>query len=271
MKKALFLICILSSLLGWSQKRTFFSRSEIGFTVGQTYYLGDLNPYQQFKQASLAGGLIYRYNFNTRLNFRANYLYGKVAAADSSSPYPILVNRNLSFESRIHEVAAGLEFHFMPFQFGSSRYPATAYFLAQVGVFHMNPTTMYNGEQIALQTIATEGQGTTIGTRKPYALYQPCIPLGMGIKVSLGKMATLNLDMAIRKTFTDYLDDVGSDFYVDPQVLDEEVSTSAAALSNRSLDGNPYGKRGTSSTKDWYVYTGATLTFRLGKGGGCFY
>ncbi len=271
MKKALFLICILSSLLGWSQKRTFFSRSEIGFTVGQTYYLGDLNPYQQFKQASLAGGLIYRYNFNTRLNFRANYLYGKVAAADSSSPYPILVNRNLSFESRIHEVAAGLEFHFMPFQFGSSRYPATAYFLAQVGVFHMNPTTMYNGEQIALQTIATEGQGTTIGTRKPYALYQPCIPLGMGIKVSLGKMATLNLDMAIRKTFTDYLDDVGADLYVDPQVLEEEVSELSAALSNRSLDGNQFGKRGTNSTKDWYVYTGATLTFRLGKGGGCFY
>jgi hypothetical protein len=177
----------------------------------------------------------------------------------------------LSFESRLHEVAAGVEFHFTPFKFGSSRYPATAYFIAQMGVFYMNPTTMYNGEQIALQTMATEGQGTSIGTRKPYSLYQVCIPLGMGLKCSLGKMATLNVDMAIRKTFTDYLDDVGSDFYVDPEVLEDEVSETAAALSNRSIDGNSYGKRGTSSTKDWYVYTGATITFRLGKGGGCFY
>jgi hypothetical protein len=45
----------------------------------------------------------------------------------------------------------------------------------------------------------------------------------------------------------------------------------SATLSNQSLDGNRFGKRGTSSTKDWYVYTGATLTIRLGKGGGCFY
>ena len=271
MKKAFFLISIFSSLLGFSQKRTFFSRSEIGFTAGQTYYLGDLNPYQQFNNSHLAGGLIYRYNFNTRLNFRANYLYGKVSAADSLSPYPLLVNRNLSFESQLHEVAAGVEFHFTPFQFGNSRYPATAYLLAQFGVFHMNPTAIYNGQVIALQTVATEGQGTSVNTRKPYSLYQPCLPLGMGIKFSLGKMATLNLDMSIRKTFTDYLDDIGSDFYADPQVLEDEISELSAALSNRSLDGNQMGKRGTSSTKDWYVYAGATLTFRLGKGGGCFY
>ena len=121
MKKAILLISIFSSLLVLGQKRTFLSRSEIGLTAGQSYYLGDLNPYQQFKQANLAGGFIYRYNLNTRLNFRANYLYGKVAAADSSSPYPLLVNRNLSFESKLHEVAAGVEFHFTPFQFGSSR------------------------------------------------------------------------------------------------------------------------------------------------------
>jgi hypothetical protein len=93
----------------------------------------------------------------------------------------------------------------------------------------------------------------------------------MGVKVSLGKMATFNIDVAIRKTFTDYLDDVGSDLYFDPQVLSDEISDLSAELSNQSLDGNRFGKRGTSSTKDWYVYTGATLTIRLGKGGGCFY
>lgn len=271
MKKAFLFVLLVLAFEMQAQRRTFFSRSEFGLTAGQTYYLGDLNPYQQFKNAHLAFGAIYRYNLNNRLTFRVNYLHGKVSAADSLSPYPLLVNRNLSFQSPINEVAAGVEFHFVPFQFGSSRYPATAYLLAQVGAFKMNPQTFYNGAWQDLQVLATEGQGTSANSQKPYNLYQLCVPLGMGIKVSLGKMATFNLDMAIRKTFTDYLDDVGSDTYFDPQILEDEVSDLSAALSNQSLDGNRFGKRGTSSTKDWYIYTGATLTVRLGKGGGCFY
>ena len=94
---------------------------------------------------------------------------------------------------RLQEVAAGLEFHYVPFQFGSSRYPATAYLLAQVGVFHMNPQTYYNNAWQDLQPLATEGQGTSINSQKPYNLYQLCLPLGMGVKVSLGKMATFNI------------------------------------------------------------------------------
>jgi len=271
MRIGLLLILLISALVGQGQRRTFLSRSEFGLNVGQTYYLGDLNPYQQFKSAHLAAGAMYRYNFNNRLTLRFNYLYGQVAGADSTSPYPLLVNRNLSFQSKIHEVAGGVEFHYVPFQFGSSRYRATAYLLAQIGVFHMNPQTYYNGAWQDLQVLATEGQGTSLNQQKPYRLNQLCIPLGMGIKVSLGEMATFNVDMAIRKTFTDYLDDVGADTYADPNILEDEISSLSAALSNQSLDGNRFGKRGTSTTKDWYVYTGATLTIRLGKGGGCFY
>ena len=271
MKKALLLLFLVLAVQSQAQKRTFLSRSEFGLNIGQTYYLGDLNPYQQFKNAHLAGGLMYRYNINNRLTLRFNYLYGQISAVDYTSPYPLLVNRNLSFKSKLQEVAAGLEFHYLPFQFGSSRYPATAYLLAQVGVFHMNPQTYYNNAWQDLQPLATEGQGTSINSQKPYNLYQLCLPLGMGVKVSLGKMATFNIDVAIRKTFTDYLDDVGSDLYADPQILSDEISDLSATLSNQSLDGNRFGKRGTSSTKDWYVYTGATLTVRFGKGGGCFY
>lgn len=271
MKRAFLLLFFVLAFQSQAQKRTFLSRSELGLSFGQTYYLGDLNPYQQFKSAHFAGGLLYRYNFNNRLTLRCNYLYGQVSAADSTSPYPLLVNRNLSFQSVLHEVAAGLEFHFVPFQFGSSRYPASAYLLAQLGVFKMNPQVYYNNNWQDLQPLATEGQATSANAQKPYNLYQFCLPLGMGVKVSLGKMATFNVDLSIRKTFTDYLDDVGSDFYVDAQILSEEVSDLAAAVSNQSLDGNRFGKRGTSSTNDWYVYAGATLTIRLAKGGGCFY
>ncbi len=53
----------------------------------------------------------------------------------------------------------------MPFQFGNRRYIGTAYMITQIGVFHMNPQTQFNGATIDLQSIGTEGQSTTGGTK----------------------------------------------------------------------------------------------------------
>jgi len=72
MKKALLLVFLVLAVQSQAQKRTFLSRSELGVNIGQTYYLGDLNPYQQFKNAHLAWGLMYRYNLNNRLTLRFN-------------------------------------------------------------------------------------------------------------------------------------------------------------------------------------------------------
>jgi hypothetical protein len=93
----------------------------------------------------------------------------------------------------------------------------------------------------------------------------------MGVKFAIGNKLTVNFDLAIRKTFTDYLDDVGSSAYANSKVIDKEVSQMAADLSNRSIDGSKYGVRGNPSTKDWYVYTGMTIAFRLGREKTCFY
>ena len=95
------------------------------------------------------------------------------------------------------------------------------------------------------------------------------VPLGVGVKFALGKKATINLEYGIRKTFTDYLDDVGSNTYVDAATLAAENGPLAAALTNRSLDGFRYGKRGNSATSDWYSFYGAVVTFRLGKPNRC--
>jgi hypothetical protein len=175
----------------------------------------------------------------------------------------------LSFQSDIYELAGGLEFTYLPFFLGSDKYIGTAYILAEIGMFHMNPKTEYNGDLIELQSLGTEGQGSSLSNKKNYSLTQLCVPLGVGVKFALGKKATLNFEYGIRKTFTDYLDDVGSNTYVDVATLATENGPLAASLSNRSLDGSRYGKRGNSNTKDWYSFFGAMLTFRLGKPNRC--
>lgn len=262
-------ILLLCPLFGFSQSTNALYKSELGFMIGGSYYIGDLNQFNHFYNTQLAAGLVYRYNVHSRLSLRGNFTYGYLKASDSDSKNSLLVNRNLSFESRIFELAGGVEFNYFPFQLGHDRYKGTAYLLAEIGIFNMNPKTGYNGDMIELQSLGTEGQGSSMSNSGHYSLTQITIPLGVGFKISLGKKASLNFEYGIRKTFTDYIDDVGADSYVDITALAQENGPLAAELSNRSIDGSRYGKRGTSSTSDWYSFFGAMFTFRLGKPGIC--
>lgn len=257
----------------FAQPSNLLSRSELGITLGQMYYIGDLNPFSPFKNSQWAGGIMYRYNLHSRMAMRISYLQGSVEAYDNQSNNSLFVNRNLNFNSDIKELSAGVEFYYAPFVFGQKRsrkaVQGTAYLLAQTGVFYMNPKTEYQGENIALRPLGTEGQGSALNKKGAYRNYQLCVPLGVGAKIQWGKNVTVNLDLTIRKTFTDYLDDVGSATYVDPLLLAEYNGTVSAALSNRSLDGLPQGYRGNPSTKDWYVYAGMMVGIRIGRGPKC--
>ncbi|MGB0914478.1 MAG: DUF6089 family protein [Crocinitomicaceae bacterium] len=268
MKQLLSILLLASSTLVFGQYHTGASRSELGVLVGGTYYLGDLNQFSQFRNTHLAGGLIYRYNVNPRLSVRANFTYGKVSAEDSKAKNDFQKERNLSFYSNIYELGAGFEFNYFPFQLGHKRYKGTAYLLAELGVFRMNPKTNYNGAEVELRNLGTEGQGTSLNSKGYYNLTQVCIPLGVGVKLSLGNRMGVNFEFGIRKTFTDYLDDVKSDSYVDPLALAAENGPLSAELSN--LSGNRYGQRGNSSTKDWYVFSGMMVTIRLGSPAKCY-
>lgn len=253
--------------LAQAQFHTHASRSEIGVLIGASSYLGDLNQFIPYKRPHPAGGILYRYNVNPRMAVRANVTYGRVSAADAESTEPLNKARNLSFYSDIYEFGAGVEFNYFPFQLGHSRYRGTAYILAELGVFRMNPRTTYSGGDVALRPLGTEGQGTSLNSKKPYSLTQICIPLGIGAKFSLGKRAGLNLELGIRKTFTDYLDDVHAENYVNSEILAVESGPIAAELSNRS--GDRYGKRGNASTKDWYLFGGVMFTISLGNPANC--
>ena len=269
--KCILICCVFFGLNFYAQRATRLSRTEFGFLVGGMYYIGDLNPSQQFKNTQLAGGLMYRFNIHSRLSFRGNFIYGNIKGDDYQSTSKLLKNRNLNFSSSIIELAGGVEFNYLPFEIGHDRYKGSAYLLTQIGFFHMNPMTNFDGDKIELQPLGTEGQGTTLSSHKYYSLTQLCVPLGAGVRMSLGERVSLNVEFGFRKTFTDYLDDVHSDTYVDPVKLESQNGSTSAILSNRSLDGSRFGKRGTSSTNDWYVFSGLMLTFKLGNPSNCFY
>ena len=270
--KALVLIFIL--FIGWNSLAQFHnakSRSEFGVLIGASYYYGDLNQFMPYRDAHLSGGLIYRYNVHSRTSIRANFTYGKISGNDANATEAINQDRNLSFSNTLWELGAGVEFNYFPFQIGHDRYKGTAYLLAELAMFRMNPkATTDDGVEVELQPLGTEGQGTELNSKKRYGLTQLSIPLGVGCKLSLGKSASINFEFGLRKTFTDYLDDVGSGSYVDQAQLASLNGPLAAEMSNRSISGSRYGKRGNANTKDWYVFSGIMITFRLGQPSICY-
>ncbi len=257
----LFLYVFLSTS-SFGQFHTALSRSELGVMIGGTSYIGELNPYAPYKGVNLAGGILYRYNVHSRMSVRLNFLYGNLEGDDANSKIAINKERNLNFKTDIFEFAGGVEFNYFPFQLGHKKYKGTMYVLAEVGVFKMNPKTIYNDSEIELQPLGTEGQGTSLNSKKSYRLTQLTVPIGVGAKISMGKRASLNFEIGLRKTFTDYIDDVSSSIYVDPAALALENGSLAATLSNRS--GRLYGQRGDSANKDWYMFGGMMLTVSLG-------
>ncbi len=263
------ILCI--PLLGLSQRANNKSRSELGFLLGGSYYIGDLNQFGHFKDVQPAGGLIYRFNINSRLALRFNAMYGSVRADDKDSRYSQNRNRNLNFKSDIWELGGGLEFNYWPFQIGHPRYKATAYLLVELAAFHFNPKTTYNGNEVILQKIGTEGQGTALSSKNEYVRTQLSLPLGLGFRCSLGKWMSFGIEYGIRKTFTDYIDDVGSSSYVSSSDLAALSGQMAADLGNKTLNQSRYGARGDASTKDWYAFFGMSLTFRLGNPSKCFF
>jgi hypothetical protein len=75
----------------------------------------------------------------------------------------------------------------------------------------------------------------------------------------------VGLELSMRKTFTDYLDDV-SGTYTNQDVMLQERGEVAAALSNRSIGGERKvgSDRGNSTQNDNYSFAQLTISYRIG-------
>jgi hypothetical protein len=259
-----FLLAILS--LSPSLLRAQYS--EIGPFLTGSFYFGELNTETPFKNTHLGGGLVYRYNFNYRWAFKVSGLYGKISGSDAQSPFLVERQRNLSFQSTIYEGSAQLEFNFLPYEIGNKKMPFSPYMFGGLSVFNFNPKTSYNNEDVKLRDFGTEGQGTSAPQGKKYAKTQVSIPFGMGFKVNLVGKFGLAVEWGLRKTYTDYLDDISSR-YPSKMVMLSESGATATALSDRStVNNNPYGthtgyQRGNSKNNDWYSFAGIMIVYKL--------
>lgn len=260
MKFKVFIIKILTLVLSLSANAQF---SEIGVFGGGSYFIGDVGDYGLQLPKGYAAGIFYKYNFDRHWAVRAQVNYGFIQNSDSESDLEYRVNRNLSFQSEIWEASLMAEFNFLRFEPGT-RDNKTPYLVGGWGVFKFNPQAEYNGELHDLRPLATEGQLTTENSDGFYNLGSHFFIFGLGYKWAIGDITTIGIEGTFRSTKTDYLDDV-SGYYADPDVIEQEYGSVAAALSDRSLSQTEKADtyRGNPQTDDWYIFTGITIQFRF--------
>jgi hypothetical protein len=232
---SLLLLFIIFLAIGVSAQRS----SEIGLSVGGSYYVGELNPATPFVNTKPALGIFYRRNLNSRLALQVHALRGSLAGDGKSAVYA--QDSNLNFKTNVTEFAAQFEVNFFDFSIGSQRDKISPYIFGGVGVFLFKPTGVINGNRQNLRPLHTEGQGGASGL-KEYSLTQLCFPFGLGVKYSLGPSLGLGMEWGMRKTTTDYIDDISTVFPSGP---------------NAGL------QRGNSKNNDWYSFAMISISYKL--------
>jgi len=250
-----FFIFMLMVLAGMSiPLKSYCQDLEIGIVGGGLYYLGDLNPGTPFKNTQVAYGLDIRYDIDTRWAVKLSGYRGKIKGNSSQTKF--LPGRDLGFESNITDISVEAEFNFFDYFIGSGRHFITPYIYAGIGVFFFNPKS----GGVALQPLGTEGQNVE-GGRKPYSLISVSVPFGLGVKFTVSRRLGFTAFWEMHKTFTDYLDDVSTTYYLNGPAINQDDP--AEFLSDPTRDHQPGMQRGNSKNNDWYSFAGISVSYRF--------
>ena len=261
--KTLFVSIVFFTVSFIGKAQQFNPNTEVGVLLGVSYYLGDLNT-THFKNSLASGGLVIRKNIDRRFSYKAELLYLSLAADDkNNSTDTIAKDRGLHFKSSVYELSGQIEFNFLPYDPGNPLYTWTPFVYTGVSLFHFNPQAENkNGEWVDLQPLGTEGQETSSSDKK-YTLTQFAIPIGGGIKIAVNPSFNIILEYGVRKTFTDYVDDVSTTFVGGAGEYPVEMSNEAIYFSDPRGTHTAADQRGDPNKKDWYSFGGITLSFKL--------
>ena len=293
MKKAVLVLLSLIVLLPAisNAQRWKRQRYEFSFGAGITNFLGELGGANQigthyfkdleWSQSRLALAVGLRYKLSNYFALKSHLTYGRVSGSDKLTEENFRHYRNLSFFSDIYEFNINFEGAFQQEQIGhryhlnkvrgTIGYEIYTYAFIGAGIFHFDPKTEYNGSVVRLQPLGTEGQGV-IPSRTKYSLFQFCIPVGIGFKYTLGRQWGVGLELGIRKTFTDYIDDV-STTYFDFKSYPGQYDPLALILSDRSNHTKPENtlpgsQRGDNRQNDSYMFAIFSINYKLTGGHG---
>ena len=196
--------------------------NEIGLFLGGSNYVGDVGRTNYVSPNQMAVGVLYKWNKSPRHSYRFSLTQSKISGDDADSDVPAINLRGYKFKNNIMEFSAGMEFNFFDFNLHEAlQKKITPYVYSGLSYFAYNELFVVSGE-----------------TKIDYKSSSLAIPMIVGIKSNVLENFILGFEVGARYTFTDNLD--GS----------MPKNTNLAPL-----------KFGNVNSKDWYVFSGFTLTY----------
>lgn len=196
--------------------------NELGLFAGGSNYIGEIGPTDYISPNEPAIGIIYKWNRSPRHSWRASFTYANIASDDADSEVSGRNQRGLSFENTVKELSAGMEFSFFEFNLHDSGFKLTPYVYSGLSYFWYDDKYFING----ISRDRDENKNAI------------AIPMVVGLKSHIARDWVIGFEVGARYTFTDNLD--GSN----PEGDIEAVYS--------------FGNR---DSKDWYVFTGFTISY----------
>ncbi|MFH6768553.1 DUF6089 family protein [Gaetbulibacter aquiaggeris] len=200
--------------------------NELGIFVGGSNFIGDLGSTNYISPNQLAIGGIYKWNKSPRHSYRISLTFTDLKGEDAKSDDPRRIQRNYSFSNQIIEISGGMEFTFFDFNLHSGHKIATPYLYSGISVTNIEDTYFLNGTQTS-QNSSSWAFG---------------IPMVLGFKSNFLGNFIVGIEVGARYTFSDNIE--GS-FPKD--------------------EGLQVYRFGNQNNKDWYTFTGITLTYTFGE------
>jgi len=192
---------------------------ELGGGLGVLHYKGDISPAFHPAFARPGGSLFFRYNASQAVSLRVQGMLGQIGADDKLVNNPFNQARGRAFRTRITELSTDIEYNFLNYK-------------------HENLKKAGNWTPYVFGGVALFGFRPNVYESAPYRKNGLALPFGAGIKWQLRSPWSLGLEFGMRKTFTDYLDNLGPGS--DPD--------------------NPKAQ-GDNTHKDFYYYTSVSLSY----------
>ncbi len=199
---------------------------EIGVFLGGSNFIGDVGKTTYVSPNKLAIGVLYKWNKSPRHSYRFSYTQSTITGNDLDSDVKGRVERGYKFKNEIKEFSAGLEFNFFDFNLHEVlTRKVTPYVYTGLTYTAYDELYVLNGE-----------------TKKDYTAGTFVIPMIVGVKSNVLENIVLGFEVGARYTFTDNLD--------------------GSLPKNENLEPLKFGNL---NSKDWYVFTGFTITYTFGE------
>ena len=226
---------IILLIFFFSTVHIFSQDNEIGIFAGGSNYIGDvgptayISPFSYNASTNYVGGVIFRKNFNERISARAKFNYSKIGSSDNwPKTAEYRKQRGKYFKNSINELNLGVDFNFLDFDIYSSSLEMTPYVSSGISLFRYNLLRYESGIAKAIKY----GDATDLS-----------FPITIGYKIKPLNSFIIAFEINANYSNSDNLD--GS--YPD---LKQKASSDYF---------------GSTLSKDWYVFSGITLTYLFGN------